>query len=71
MPVTERQILRRMFGPTKERDDTWRIETNYELNDLITDKNIIHYIKTERLNWFGYTHTHTYVCVCVCISNGK
>jgi hypothetical protein len=26
--VLERKILRRMFGPNKERDGTWRIKTN-------------------------------------------
>jgi hypothetical protein len=24
--VSERKILRRIFGPTEERDDTWRIK---------------------------------------------
>ena len=28
--VFERKILRRIFGPTKERDGTWRIKTNEE-----------------------------------------
>jgi hypothetical protein len=26
--VFERKVLRKFFGPTKERDDTWRIKTN-------------------------------------------
>jgi hypothetical protein len=26
--VFERKVLRRIFGPTKERDGTWRIKTN-------------------------------------------
>jgi hypothetical protein len=29
--VFERKILRRIFGPTKERDGAWRIKTNDEL----------------------------------------
>jgi hypothetical protein len=41
--ITERKIPRRIFGPTKERDGTWRITTDDELNNLI--KNIINYIK--------------------------
>jgi hypothetical protein len=32
--VFERKVLRRIFGPTKERDGTWRIKTNDELNRL-------------------------------------
>jgi hypothetical protein len=43
-----------MFGPTKERDGTWRIKTNDELEKLIRYKNIINYIKAQRLSWFGH-----------------
>jgi hypothetical protein len=28
--VLERKALRRIFGPTKERDGTWRIQTIHE-----------------------------------------
>ena len=52
--VFERKVLRRIFGPTKERDGTWRIKTNYELDELIRHKNIINYIKAQRLSWFGH-----------------
>jgi hypothetical protein len=48
-------VLRRIFGPTKERDGTWRIKTN-ELDELIRCKNIINYIKAQRLSWFGHLH---------------
>jgi hypothetical protein len=30
--VFERKVLRKIFGPTKERDGAWRIKTNDELN---------------------------------------
>jgi hypothetical protein len=33
--VFERKALRGIFGPTKERDATWRIKTNNELDELI------------------------------------
>jgi len=52
----ERKVLRKIFGPTKERDDTWKIKTNYELDKLITYKTIINYIKAQRLSWFGHLH---------------
>ena len=42
-------MLRRVFGPTKERDGTWRIKTNDELDELIRDTNIINHIKAQRL----------------------
>ena len=57
--ITERKILRRIFGPTKDRDVTWRIKTNYELYNLIRNKNIINYTKAQRLSWCGHVHqTH-------------
>jgi hypothetical protein len=37
----ERKVLRRIYGPTKVRDGTWRIKSNKELNRLIGNKNII------------------------------
>jgi len=54
--VFERKVLRRIFGPTKERDGKWRIKTNYELDELIRHKNIINHIKAQRLSWFGHLH---------------
>ena len=54
--VFERKVLRRIYGPTKESDGTWRIKSNEELNRLIGNKNIINYIKTQRLAWFGHVH---------------
>jgi len=51
--VFERRILRRIFGPTKE-NQIWRIKTNQELDKLIKHKNIVNYIKVQRLSWFGH-----------------
>jgi hypothetical protein len=51
--VFERKILRRIFGPTKE-NQIWRVKTNEELDKLIKHKNIINYIKAQRLSWFGH-----------------
>jgi hypothetical protein len=50
--VFEREVLIEIFGTTKERDGTWRIKTNDELDKLIRHKNIINYIKAQRLSWF-------------------
>jgi hypothetical protein len=52
--VFERKVLKKIFGPTKERDGTWRIKTNDELDKLIRHKKITNYIKTQRLSWFGH-----------------
>jgi len=53
--VFERKVLRRIFGPTKERDGTWRIKTNDELDELIRRKYNKLY-KSQRLSWFGHLH---------------
>jgi hypothetical protein len=50
--VLERKILRKIFGPTKEDKDIWRIKTNKELDQLIKQRNIINYVKSQGLSWF-------------------
>jgi hypothetical protein len=54
--VFERKVLRKIFGPTKERDGTWRIKTNDELDKFIRHKNIINYITAQKLSLFGHLH---------------
>jgi hypothetical protein len=49
MLVFERKILSRIFGPKKE-NQMWRIKTNEELDKLIKHKNIVNYIKAQRLS---------------------
>jgi len=52
--VFERNVLRKIFGPTKEKDDTLRNKTNDGLDELIRHKNIINHIKAQRLSWCGH-----------------
>jgi len=52
--VFERKILWKIFGPTKEANGIWRIKTNKELDELIKHRNIINYVKAQRLIWFGH-----------------
>jgi hypothetical protein len=54
--VFERKVLRTIFGPTEERDGTWRIKRNDELGKLIKPKTVINYIKEQRLSWIGHLH---------------
>ena len=50
--VFERKVLRRIFDPTKERDGTWKVKTNGELDELIRHKNIINDMKKLKIkNW--------------------
>jgi hypothetical protein len=51
--IFEIKILRKIFGPTKESNDLWRIKTNEELDDLIQQQNVIRFIKSQRLKWIG------------------
>ena len=52
--IFERKILRKIFGPTKEPNGLWRIKTNEELDESIQRKNIIRFIKSQRLKWLGH-----------------
>jgi len=54
--IFKRKVIRRIYGPTKEKDGTWQIKSNEELNKLTGNKNIINYIKAQRLAWFGHVH---------------
>jgi hypothetical protein len=51
--VFERKILRIIFEPTKE-NQIWRTKTTEELDKLIKHRNIVNYIKAQRLSWFGH-----------------
>jgi hypothetical protein len=55
--VFERKVLRRIYGPTKESDGTWWINSNEELNKLIGNQYIVNYIKAQRLAWVGHVRT--------------
>jgi len=52
--VFEKKILRKNFGPTKEVNGNWRIKTNIELDGLTKHRNIINYVKAQRLIWVGH-----------------
>jgi hypothetical protein len=52
--VFERRVLRKIYGPTLNNDGTWRIKTNEELEILIKKKNIVIFIKSQRLRWAAH-----------------
>lgn len=56
LSVLERKILRKIFGPTKEANGTWRIKTHKKLDELIEHRNTINCVIAQRLSWFGHTH---------------
>jgi len=56
LSVFERKILRKIFGPTKKKDGSWKIKTNIEIDKLIQHRNILNYVKAQRLSWYGHIH---------------
>jgi hypothetical protein len=52
--VFERRVLRKIYGPTQDKDGTWRIKTSEELENLIKKKNIVRFIKSQRLRWLAH-----------------
>jgi hypothetical protein len=49
----ERYILRRIYGPVFDQGD-WRIRYNEEIEQLIEGKNIVRFIKAQRIRWMGH-----------------
>jgi hypothetical protein len=48
-----RTVLRRIFGPKREIDGSWRKLHNDELHSLYSSPNIVMAIKSRRLRWAG------------------
>ena len=49
----ERQILRKIYGPTKENGQC-RIKTNEQLRTKYKSQDIVAVIKIRRLEWLGH-----------------
>jgi hypothetical protein len=52
--VFERRVLTKIYGPILDKNGTWRIRTNEELEQLIKAKNIVRFIKSQRLRWVAH-----------------
>jgi hypothetical protein len=52
--IFKRKVMRKIFGPTRSDDGYWRIKTNQEFNGILKGRNIIGFIKKQRLNWLGH-----------------
>jgi hypothetical protein len=52
--VFENRVLRRIFGPKREEDGSWRKLHNDELHRLYSSSNIVRVIKSRRLRWAGH-----------------
>jgi hypothetical protein len=52
--VFENRVLRRIFGPKREGDGSWRKLHNDEFHSLYSSPNIIRVIKSRRMRWAGH-----------------
>jgi hypothetical protein len=47
-------VLRRIFGPKREEDGSWRKLHNDELHNLYSSRNNLSMIKSRRMRWVGH-----------------
>jgi hypothetical protein len=52
--VFENRVLRRIFGPKREEDGSWRKLHNDEIHSLYSSPNIVKVIKSKRMRWAGH-----------------
>jgi hypothetical protein len=52
--VFENRGLRKIFGPKREEDSSWRKLHNDELHDLYSSPKIVRVIKSRRMRWAGH-----------------
>jgi hypothetical protein len=52
--IFENKVFRRIFGPKREEDGSWRKLHNDELHNLYYSPNIVRVIKSRRLRWTRY-----------------
>jgi hypothetical protein len=54
LAVFENRVLRKIFGPKREEDGSWRKLHNDELDSLYSSPNIVRVIKSRRTRWAGH-----------------
>jgi hypothetical protein len=47
-------VLRRIFGPKREEDGSWRKLHNDEIHSLYSSQNIVRVNKSRRVRWVGH-----------------
>jgi hypothetical protein len=52
--IFENRVLRKIFGPKREEDGSWRKLRNDELHSLYSSPNIVWVIKSRRMRWAGH-----------------
>jgi hypothetical protein len=52
--VFENKVLRKIYGPKREEDGSWRKLHNDELHSLYSSPNIVRVIKSRVMRWAGH-----------------
>jgi hypothetical protein len=52
--VSENRVLRRIFGPKREEDGSWRKLHNDELHTLYSPPNVVRVTESRRMRWVGH-----------------
>jgi hypothetical protein len=52
--VIENRVLRKIFGPKREEDGSWRKLHNDEIHDLYSSSNVVRVTKSRRMRWAGH-----------------
>jgi hypothetical protein len=52
--VFENRVLRKIFGPKREEDGSWRKLHSDELHSLYSSPDIVRVIKSRRMSWAGH-----------------
>jgi hypothetical protein len=60
--VFENRVLRKIFGPRREEDGSWRKLHNDELHSLHSSPTVVRVIKSRRMRWTGHV---------ACIKEGR
>jgi hypothetical protein len=54
LKVSENRVLRRIFGPKREEDGSWRKLHNDKLQSLYSSPHIVRVIESRRMRWAGH-----------------
>jgi hypothetical protein len=54
--IFERKVLCKIFGPIQRENGAWTIKTNEEVYNLYGKEDIIRFIKSQRLRWWGHVY---------------
>jgi hypothetical protein len=52
--VFENRVLRKIFGPKREEDGSWRKLHNDDLHGLYSSPNVVRVITSRRMRWAGH-----------------